>query len=250
MKRKQKGDFSRCNTQTDRDILSMEGRKKPTKLKFPFRNDIVFKMVFSKNPVLLKRLTANLLGITVDSITEFKITNPEIVPEMVKDKFCRLDINMIVNGRQVDLEIQVNNEGDYPERSLYYWAGLYHSSLKEAQKYETLSPTVHISIIAFPLFACKELQLWLSLFNAKTEEDLAKIEATEVPVMREAVGAYRQVTASDELFREIARVRERSRHNEASALSHAEQKEREKWQAVVAKKDALIAKLKARLGET
>jgi hypothetical protein len=71
--------------------------------------------------------------------------------------------------------------------------------------------------------------------------------------MKDAVGAYRQVTASDELFREIARVRERSRHNEASALYNAEcrgeLREREKWQEVVAEKDALIAKLKTQLGK-
>jgi hypothetical protein len=109
-----------------------------------------------------------------------------------------------------------------------------------------------------------ELQLWLSLFNAKTEEDLAKIEAMEVPIMRDAVGAYRQVTATDE-FRELERIRSRSRHNEASALynaecrgeSRGEQREREKWQtviaekeAVLAEKDTLIAKLRAQLNNS
>ena len=47
-----------------------------------------------------------------------------------------------------------------------------------------------------------ELKLWLALFSAKTEEDLEKIEAMEVPVMKQAIGLYREVTA-DEEFREI-----------------------------------------------
>ena len=64
------------------------------------------------------------------------------------------------------------------------------------------------------------MQLWLTLFNAATEEDLARIEALEVPVMKEAIGAYRQVSATGE-FREIERLRSRARHNEASALYHA-----------------------------
>jgi hypothetical protein len=90
-----------------------------------------------------------------------------------------------------------------------------------------------------------ELQLWLSLFNAKTEEDFARIEATEVPIMKDAIGAYRQVTATDQ-FRELERIRARSRHNEASALynaecrgeSRGEQRADKKWQGVVAEKDA------------
>ncbi|MDR2733828.1 MAG: Rpn family recombination-promoting nuclease/putative transposase [Spirochaetota bacterium] len=33
---------------------------------------------------------------------------------------------MIVDGQRVDLEIQVKDEHDYPERSLYYWARQVH----------------------------------------------------------------------------------------------------------------------------
>ena len=39
-------------------------------------------------------------------------------------------------------------------------------------------------------------------------------------LMQQAIGAYRQVTATDE-FKEIERLRSRARHNEASALRHA-----------------------------
>ena len=110
------------------------------------------------------------------------------------------------------------------------------------------------------------MKLWLSLFKAETEEELALIEALEVPTMKQAIGAYRKVTATDE-FKEIERLRSRARHNEASALGHARREaqkaEREKWQgtiadkdaaiadkdAAIADKDALIAELRARLGE-
>ena len=97
-----------------------------------------------------------------------------------------------------------------------------------------------------------ELKLWLALFNAETEEELAKIEALGVSVMSQAIKAYRHVSATDE-FKEIERLRSLARHNEASALGHArregEKTEREKWQSVVADKDALIAELRAQLGE-
>jgi predicted transposase/invertase (TIGR01784 family) len=208
---------------------------------------------------------------------------------------------MTVNGQRVDLEIQVADEGDYPERSLYSWAREYSAALSEGEDYSTLPRTIVISIVAFKLFPCAEfhseyqplevtrhtpltdkqvlhyfelpklpevvsaedgLKLWLTLFNAETEEDLAKLEALEVSVMKEAIGAYRHVAATDE-FKEIERLRSRARHNEASALRHAAEVEREKWQgvliekdamitekdALITEKDALIAELKARLSE-
>jgi len=62
--------------------------------------------------------------------------------------------------------------------------------------------------------------LWLTLFNANTEEELTKIRLMEVPVMEQAIRAYHQITADPE-FREMERMREMARHDEASALRHA-----------------------------
>ncbi|MDR1732726.1 MAG: Rpn family recombination-promoting nuclease/putative transposase, partial [Synergistaceae bacterium] len=91
-------------------------------LKHTLMNDILFKMLFVQYPELLRVLAAVLLDIKHESITEFTVTNPEIPPESLGEKFCRLDVNMIVDGQRVDLEVQTGDEGDYPERSLYYWA--------------------------------------------------------------------------------------------------------------------------------
>ena len=66
--------------------------------------------------------------------------------------------------------------------------------------------------------------------------------------MKQAIGAYRQVTATNE-FKEIERLRSRARHNEASAIGNAQRKEREKWQGVVAEKDAVLAEKDAVLAE-
>jgi hypothetical protein len=100
------------------------------------------------------------------------------------------------------------------------------------------------------------LELLLSLFRAKTEEELKQLEALEVPIVTQAIEAYREITVSPE-FREIERLRADARHNEASALQHATEVEREKWQSVVADKDAEIVskdaeieRLRAMLGET
>jgi hypothetical protein len=59
--------------------------------------------------------------------------------------------------------------------------------------------------------------------------------------MTETIEAYRHIAKTKD-YKEIERLRDRARHNEASALARAaevaEQAEREKWQAVVEEKDA------------
>ena len=91
-----------------------------TKLKYNLKSDTLFKMLFSRNQDLLKRLVAALLSIKYEDIAEFSVINPEISPEELGKKFCRLDINMTVNGQKLDLELQIADEGNYPERSLFY----------------------------------------------------------------------------------------------------------------------------------
>lgn len=232
-----------------------------SKLQYTFKTDTLFKMLFVRNQDLLWKLVAVLLRIPLESIQELVVRNPEIAPEMLGEKFCRLDINMVVNGQCIDLEVQVANEGDYPERVMYYWAREFSSSLATGESYSTLPRTIVISIIDFSLFNCTEyysffqalevtrhtllsdkmgfqffeltklpgnidekdsLLLWLSLFKANTEEELEKIRAMEVPEMEEAINAYYTITASSE-FREIERLRAKARHDEAQALHHARQ---------------------------
>ena len=231
-------------------------------LKYKFTNDTLFKMLFVKYPLLLKKLVAVLLRIPIDSIGKFEIRNPEMPPESLGDKFCRLDINMDIDGQRTDLEIQVENEGDYPERTLFQWAREYSTALPVAGKYADLPRTVIISIVGFKLFPCAEyhseyqalevtrhtpltdrmallyfelpklpktvtadngLELWLSLFRAKTEDDLVKLEAMGVQEMSEAITAYRQITVTPE-FQEAERLRSKARHDEAQALYNAERK--------------------------
>jgi len=258
------------------------------RLEYTFKTDTLFKMLFFQHPDLLKHLVATLLDIPLDSIGQFVITNPDIPPDTKGGKFCRLDINMAVDGQRVVLEIQVEAERSYPARVLYYWAREYSSSLPEGGKYKDLPRTVIISIIDFNQFECapfhsefcpievtrgerlsdkmslhffelqklpaaeldagNKLLLWLSLFKASTEEELARIKALEEPVMEQAIEAYQRITVTDE-FKERERLRHYARINEASAIGEAEEREREKWQGVVADKDAENERLRLQIAE-
>ncbi len=191
-------------------------------------------MLFVKYPELLKELVAELLGIPLESIETFTIKNPEMPPENLGDKFCRLDINMTVNGQQVDLEVQVSNEGDYPERVMYYWAREFSSALLTGQGYSALPRTIVISIIDFPLFECEEYHSFFQPLEATRHTllsdkmgfhffELPKLPDDanqEVPVMSQAINAYYTITASSE-FREKERLREKARYDEAQALYNA-----------------------------
>jgi len=282
------------------DILSSRrASMEMTKLQYTFKTDTLFKMLFVKYPELLKWLVAALLGIEYGSIEQFNITNPDITPEELGKKFCRLDINMTVNGQIVDIEIQVANDGNYPDRSLFYWAREFSTGINEGDDYGLLPRTIIISILGFNQFPdpqkfhseyqCIEVtthepltdkmslhfyelkklppldkadsgrDLWLKLFRAETEEELTKIDEMGVPIMSEAIVAYRHVAASPEL-REAERMRSKARHDEAQALQNARREERRvadaEWQGVVADKDAAladkdaeIARLRAQLGK-
>jgi hypothetical protein len=97
-----------------------------------------------------------------------------------------------------------------------------------------------------------ELKLWLALFKADTEEELAKIKSLGVDVMDQAIDAYHSVVVSPE-FKERERLRAKARHDEAQALHNAERRAEkradERWQGVVAEKDAEIERLRALLKE-
>jgi predicted transposase/invertase (TIGR01784 family) len=113
-------------------------------------------MLFVQYPELLKKLVSELLGIRLKSIGRFKVTNPELTAESIGEKFCRLDINMTVGGQRVDLEIQVRDEGDYPQRVLFHWAREYSTAIPAGGDYANLPRTVIISIIDFNLFECEQ----------------------------------------------------------------------------------------------
>ena len=227
-----------------------------TELNPTFKNDILFKLLFTKHPESLQRLVARLLGIQPDAITSFDIKNSEMPPEMIGKKFSRLDIVMMVNNQQIDLEVQVENKGDYPARAMYHWARLYSNALPVRGKYSDLPRTIIISIINFTLYDCAEfhsefqalevtrhtlmsdkmafhffelpklpdsvdgnnlLLMWLALFKADTKEELEKIESLGVSELNQAINAYHSVAASEE-FRELERMRAKAEHDEAQAL--------------------------------
>ena len=83
---------------------------------------------------------------------------------------------------------------------------------------------------------------WLQFINADSEEDFEMVEATSIPIIQKAVKVIYDMS-EDTKIREIARLREKALHDEASALKHAKDEGREEGRAE--ERNSIMKKMKA-----
>ena len=118
-------------------------------LPYTLTNDFFFKAFLQKNETALRGLLSALLSIKLDEISSVTITNPIQEGETVDDKNIILDVKLILNDTHViNLEMQVSNLGNWPERSLTYLCRMF-DQLKTGEDYINVKKTVHISIMDF-----------------------------------------------------------------------------------------------------
>ncbi len=118
------------------------------------RNDIVFKLFFSKtkNRSLLISFLEAVLRPT-SAIIDVEILNPNIPLNLVDDKSSILDLVVKLNDQtNIDVEMQMAPTPDFKKRLLYYWAKLHSTQLNKGQKYRLLSPTISIAILSYNEF--------------------------------------------------------------------------------------------------
>ena len=223
--------------------------------------DYVFKTLFTSadSEDILTDFLASVLDIDNEDISSIKVLNTDFVPEAAAQKYSRLDIAMEVENRLVNIEMQLKKLPDFRERALFYWAKLYTRDLREGDSYKNLKQTISINILDYKMFDCEEchsvfrlreetrnelltdkcrfdflelpkantdsrqikrLRRWLNFFNLKSEEDADMVAQTDDKVMNKAVFILKKMSA-DEKTREVARIRERALHDEASYLEDA-----------------------------
>ena len=253
--------------------------------------DVIFKRVFgnAKNEKIIAAFISDLLEIPRQDIKAIYINNVELAPEYLDQKFSRLDIKMDVNGKIVNIEMQVNREPAFKERTLFYWAKLYSEELKTGDEYGELKQTICINIINFDLFDCddyhshfrilenernelltdkfaihffelkklgkfkksRRMEDWLDLINAETEDDLMEIQNKSlIPEVQDTIVMLRELNA-DEKVRQEAYYREKRLHDEATALGNARREGRAEGRAE-GRKSALseIAERMKKIGYT
>ena len=86
----------------------------------------------------------------LDNITDVEIKNTDIDKSYIEDKFSRLDVKAVTSKNEIiNIEIQLKNEYNMIQRSLYYWSKLYEEQLEEGDRYDKLCRTVCINILDF-----------------------------------------------------------------------------------------------------
>ena len=116
-------------------------------------NDFVFKKVFGKkgNESILKDLLEAILKIKIKKI-ELQ-TEVELERELIDDKTGVLDIEATIDDNTIiDIEMQMRNQYNMKERSLFYWAGLYYTALKKKGEYKENKRVITIKIVNFDMF--------------------------------------------------------------------------------------------------
>lgn len=141
------------------------------KLEYPMTNDYMFRAVMQTNNQALTGLLYALLGLPEGSITSAEILNPIVLGESINDKTCILDLKVCLNNYEViNVEMQVNDQGNWPERSLTYLCRSF-DNLEKGQDYLEVRPVIHISIIDFYLpHLTPEFYSEYQLLNVKNHE--------------------------------------------------------------------------------
>ena len=136
-------------------------------------NDYIFKRLFSKkgNEDILKDLLEGILEIAIKEVEVMQEVELERVD--IKDKLGVLDIKAIINENiTVDIEMQIANEKNMIERTLYYWAGLYYTGLKRGKDYKLNNKVITINILMYNIF---KKENYHTIATIRDNEDKEKI---------------------------------------------------------------------------
>jgi len=121
-------------------------------IQYNMTNDYMFRYILQKNKKVLKGLICSLLHLQPEQIKNVEITNPIDLSEDIDGKDFILDINVLLNDNtQINLEMQVENKHNWPDRSLAYLCRSF-DQLYRGQEYEEALPVIHIGFLDYTLF--------------------------------------------------------------------------------------------------
>ncbi|AMN30556.1 Rpn family recombination-promoting nuclease/putative transposase (plasmid) [Clostridium perfringens] len=152
--------------------------------------DFVFKKIFGteKNkPILINFLNAVIKPTT--PIKDVEIKNNDIDKDFIEDKFSRLDVKATTSNKEhINIEIQVKNEYNMIQRTLYYWSKMYSEQIQNRDNYSKLERTVCINILNFKYLKNDKYHNAYRLKEITSNEeltDLQEIHFIELPKFNE-----------------------------------------------------------------
>ena len=248
-------------------------------IKYTLKSDLLFHYVMQKSPKALMGLVGALKGIKPEDIKSIEILNPIELNSNLKETV--MDLKLIMNsGEILNIEIQTYFDKNWEKRSILYLCRAF-DSIKQGEDYTKLKPTTHFCItdkdllsgepefysqymllnvkthapytklIGLNMLQLNHIELatdedeennlvyWAKLFNATTWEEF-KALAENNPEVRE-VGDMVLTLNTDNQAAEILEGQRRYREMLATARAEGVQETEEKYEKIIADKDAELA---------
>ena len=138
------------------------------------KSDIAFKKLFgdqARQELLISFLNSILNRKDGERIVSVVMTNPYNQPDADWLKLSIVDVSCIdEKGKNYIVEVQVEFQDDYPERSQYYSALAIARQLKTGGKYKEVMPVIFVGILDFSLFKSPDYISQHLISNTKTGE--------------------------------------------------------------------------------
>ena len=252
-------------------------------IKFTLKDDIVLHYAMQQSERGLIGLVSALEGLKQSDIKSVKVENPIDLSNLRKETV--LDLKLTLNsGKIMNIELQTYMDNFWRQRSILYLCRAY-DSLKEGENYSCLKPTEHYCITDQNLFpenpefyakyrllnvknhrlysdmmginvlqlkhidlATKEdedndLVYWARLFMAETWEEL-KALMQDHEELEEVADLILELNTDDQA-KEVLEGQRRYREQLATQYAAGVHETQKKYEAIIADKDATIAKLMA-----
>ena len=122
------------------------------KIDYTLTNNYMFHVILQENKLALKGLISSLLHLPLEDISSVEIKNPIKPGAAIDMKEFILDLCITLNNNaELNLEMQVHNYYNWPDRSLSYLCRTF-DGLCRGEDYRLTKPAIHIGILDFTLF--------------------------------------------------------------------------------------------------
>ena len=164
----------------------------PDKL-LELKNDLVFQELFGKQKN--SKITSHFLSLILErEIKDIDLdANKRMLGNRINAKTGRLDIRAKSNdGEDCNIELQVIEYENMPERMLDYWGVMYSNKINRGQGYDVLKPSISILIADYKLSQTKEIEKYHTIWNLREKENTniiltknIEMHVLEIPKIKE-----------------------------------------------------------------
>lgn len=156
-------------------------------------NDFIFKKIFGEKgneDILISFINAVLKRTKKEPIVEVEIIeNKQLTKELIIDKTGIIDVRAKTsNGENIDIEVQLTDQGNMDKRTLFYWGKMYLENIKQDQDYTSLEKVITINILDFEFLGTENYQssfhLWEDIEKDYMLTDVVEIHFLELPKFR------------------------------------------------------------------